>query len=109
MQEDHAPALHMLGKMMDELPWLLGGDQEKALMYLQKAVLADEYYAHARLDLAKLYLKRHDVSAATKELQKVLRQPPLEQSWTWRHHHKPEAEGMLKELGHQVAPKDIRQ
>ena len=98
LQEDHAPALHMLGKMMDELPWLLGGDQEMALTYLQKAVLADEYYAHARLDLAKLYLKRHDVSAAAVELQKILQHPPREQSWAWRHHHKPEAESKLKEL-----------
>ena len=109
LQEDHAPALHMLGKMMDELPWVLGGDQEMALMYLQKAVLADEYYAHARLDLAKLYLKRHDVSAAAKELQKVLRHPSREQSWAWRHHHKPEAESMLRELKGQVAPMDVRQ
>jgi tetratricopeptide (TPR) repeat protein len=69
LRKDHAPALHMMGRMLDELPWILGGDVEAALRYLKQAVQADPRYEHARLDLAKAYLKRNDVAAARLELQ----------------------------------------
>jgi tetratricopeptide (TPR) repeat protein len=72
LQKDHAPALHMMGRMLDELPWILGGDAEAALRYLKQAVQADPTYEHARLDLAKAYLKRNDVAAARLELQTLL-------------------------------------
>ena len=98
LQHDHAPALHMLGRMLDELPWFLGGDQEAALHYLEKAVSVDENDTHARLDLAKLYLKRKNVPAATKELQKIVQHIPMKRNWSWRYQYKPEAEKMLREL-----------
>ncbi len=100
LKENHAPALHMLGRMLDELPWFLGGDEEAALKYLQKAVSADEHDAHARLDLAKLYLKRQDISSAIGELERIIRHPGPKRSWSWTHQHRPEAEGILKELEH---------
>ncbi len=101
LKADHASALHMLGRMLDELPWILGGDDEMALQYLLKAVSADEYDAHARLDLAKFYLARQNVLSATRELQTILRQPAEKQSWSWRQRYKPEAERILRELNHQ--------
>ena len=64
----HAPALHMMGMMLEELPWVLGGDAAAALAYLRRAVAADPGYEHARLDLAKAYLKRGDATAARQEL-----------------------------------------
>ncbi len=76
LQKDHAPALHMMGRMLDELPWILGGDAEAALRYLKQAVQADPRYEHARLDLAKAYLKRHDVAAARLELHTLLESAP---------------------------------
>lgn len=76
LQKDHAPALHMKGRMLDELPWILGGDAEAALRYLKQAVQADPGYEHARLDLAKAYLKRHDVAAARLELQTLVARIP---------------------------------
>ena len=30
LKQDHAPALHMMGKMLEELTWFLGGDREGA-------------------------------------------------------------------------------
>ena len=98
LQSDHSPALHMLGRMLDELPWFLGGDEDVALRYLEKAVSADEHNAHARLDLAKLYLERKQVVEARKELQEVVQHVPLEQNWNWTFQHKPEAERLLREL-----------
>jgi tetratricopeptide (TPR) repeat protein len=76
LQKDHAPALHMMGRMLDELPWILGGDAKAALSYLQQAVRADPGYEHARLDLAKAYLQRHDVEAAKLELQILVGSAP---------------------------------
>ncbi len=75
LQHEHAPALHMMGRMLDELPWMLGGDAEAALRYLKQAVQADPGYEHARLDLAKAYLKRHDDAAARRELQILVATP----------------------------------
>lgn len=72
LQPDHAPALHMMGRMLDELPWFLGGDREGALTHLQRAVAADPHYVHARLDLAKIYIKRHNAEAARRELATIL-------------------------------------
>lgn len=71
----HPAALHMMGRMLDELPWVLGGDAAAALDYLQRAVEADPAYLHARVDLAKAYLKRDEVLLARKELTFVLQQP----------------------------------
>ena len=76
LQKDHAQALHMMGRMLDELPWILGGDAEAALRYLKHAVQADPRYEHARLDLAKAYLKRNDVASARLELQTLIGSAP---------------------------------
>lgn len=71
----HAPALHMMGMMLEELPWFLGGDASGALTYLRRAVASDPTYSHARLDLAKAYAKRKDPNAARQELEAILQQP----------------------------------
>lgn len=73
LNPNHAPALHMMGMMLEELPWILGGDRAGALTYLQEAVAADPQYVHARLDLAKLYLKRRNTEAARRELTTILK------------------------------------
>jgi tetratricopeptide (TPR) repeat protein len=75
LKPDLAPALHMKGMMLEELPWLLGGNAEEALDYLRRALVAAPQYTHARLDLAKAYLKRKDVDSARKELGIILQQP----------------------------------
>lgn len=77
----HAPSLHMMGMMFEELPWILGGDSEAALTYLNKAVTADPHDIHARLDLGKAYIKRQNTDAARREFNIILSQtPPRNQS-----------------------------
>ncbi|HEU4683131.1 MAG TPA: tetratricopeptide repeat protein [Nitrospira sp.] len=71
----HPAALHMMGMMLEELPWFLGGDAAAALSYLRQSVEADPGYTHARLDLAKAYAKRKDFVAARGEVETLLQQP----------------------------------
>ncbi len=72
IKEDHAPALHMMGMMLEELPWFLGGDADAALTYLKRATVVDPSYVHARLDLAKAYVKRRALDDARRELRILL-------------------------------------
>jgi len=50
----------------------LGGNKNEALIYLKRAVAADPDYDHARLDLAKAYLKRHDSASSRHELAMIV-------------------------------------
>ena len=99
LKPDYAPALHMMGMMLEELPWFLGGDREEALNYLKRAVATDPGYAHARLDLARAYIKRRDSQAARRELGIIL-QPslPIHSSNSERRHRE-EASKLLDSLG----------
>lgn len=87
LKPDLAPALHMKGMMLEELPWLLGGDADEALSYLRRALVAAPNYAHARLDLAKAYIKRKNPDLARKELSAILQQslPPDASAGDRRH------------------------
>lgn len=95
LQKNHAPALHMMGMMFEELPWVMGGDSRAALDYLQRAVAVDPSYVHARLDLAKAYLKRKNVASARRELHSILETSftPVEQG-----QHEKEARALLDSL-----------
>ena len=99
LQEDHAPALHMIGMMLEELPWFLGGDSERALYYLQKAVAVDEDYMHARVDLGKAYLERQNINQAIEEFQIVAKTRPASKVKAWAQQYQPEAERLLMEIG----------
>ena len=98
LQADHAPALHMMGMMMEELPWFLGGDSEEAVGYLEKAVASKEDYMQARLDLAKLYLKREKNDEAIQQLRIVARQRPSDKTKAWAQRYRPEAEELLQKI-----------
>jgi hypothetical protein len=95
LQNDHAPSLHMMGMMFEELPWVMGGDSRAALGYLQRAIAVDPSYTHARLDLAKAYIKRKDVASARRELHSILKasRTPTEQN-----QHEKEARALLNSL-----------
>ena len=95
LRKNHAPSLHMMGMMFEELPWVMGGDSRAALGYLQRAVAVDPSHVHARLDLAKAYLKRNDVASARRELHSI-----LEASLTPAGHsqHEKEARALLNLL-----------
>ena len=98
LDERYVPAHHMLGRMYEELPWFLGGDQEKAVEHLKKAVSLDARYAPARLDLAKWYLKHGQNGEAVRELSRVIETPPLKKRWIWERIHRPEAQAMLQQI-----------
>lgn len=95
LQKDHAPSLHMMGMMLEKLPWVMGGDSRAALAYLQRAVAVNPSYTHARLDLAKAYLRRKDVASARRELHIILESSltPSEQN-----RHEKEARTLLISL-----------
>jgi predicted Zn-dependent protease len=101
LKNDYAPALHMMGMLLEELPWILGGDAAAALHYLQRAVTVKPSYAHARLDLAKAYIKRNNPHSARRELNAIINMEEPTNPYAWRHRNRPEAERLLAEIeGH---------
>jgi tetratricopeptide (TPR) repeat protein len=91
LEPDLAPALHMKGMMLEELPWLLGGNADEALSFLRRALVAAPNYTHARLDLAKAYIKRKNPDLARKELSTILQQPLSPDASAGERRHRDEA------------------
>ena len=108
LQPDHPPSLHMMGRMLEELPWIMGGDSDKALAYLSRAVVVDPTYAHARLDLARLYIKRKNFEWARRELDTLLSLPHPNDPYAWSHRYRPQAEKLLAEVKDEVEKKDAK-
>lgn len=98
LQKDHVAALHMAGMMLEELPQFMGGNQTVALDYLKRAVTVDPNYSHARLDLAKMYLKRRNPEAARRELQAIINMDRPSDAYAWARRYRPEAERLLASL-----------
>ena len=104
LDEEHAPAHHMLGRMYEDLPWFLGGDTEAADAHLKKAISLDTRYAPARLDLGKWYLKHGRSQEAAMEFTRVLNTPPLKKRWIWKRIHRPQAEILLRQIRGSESP-----
>lgn len=104
LQEDHAPAHHMRGMMLEKLPWFLGGDSEKALQHLQRAVEIDKYYMHARLNLGEVYLQHEMTDEAIQELQFVLHNEPPTSKRRWAQRYRPKAKQLLHEIETESLP-----
>lgn len=98
LDQNYAPAHHMLGLMYEELPWFLGGDSEAASEHLKKAVSLDARYAPARLDLGKWYLKHGRSQEAEKEFTRVIQIPPLKKKWIWERIHRPQGQRLLQQI-----------
>lgn len=94
----HAQALQMMGGMLLELPWFLGGSEKQAQEYLERAIAADGNYANARILVAKLYRKQGRIADARKQLEAVIQADHPHYRFTWERKYKPEAERILKEL-----------
>ena len=99
LNPNHAPALQFMGGLLAELPWFLGGNEKEAQRYLERAVTADGNYTHARILLAKLYLKHNRVTDARRQLDAVIHARAPHYPYTWRQKFKPEAEALLEKLG----------
>jgi hypothetical protein len=98
LDNHYVPAHHMLGRIYEELPWLLGGDSKAAGEHFKMAVSLDHRYAPAHLDLAKWYLKHGQKRDAVRELKEVIETPPLKKRWMWERIHRPEAHALLQQL-----------
>ena len=94
----HAQSLQMMGGMLLDLPWFLGGSEKKAQEYLERAIAADGNYANARILVAKLYRKQGRIEEARKQLQAVIQAERPHYRYTWGRKYKPEAERIMKEL-----------
>lgn len=99
LDPQHSQALQMMGGLLMEIPWILGGSDKKAQDYLERSVAADGRYANARIMLAKLYLKQGRREEGKKQLEAVLHFDRPHYRYTWERKYKAEAERMLKELG----------
>jgi hypothetical protein len=98
LDPNHSQALQMMGGLMMELPWFLGGSERKAQEYLERAITVDGNFANARIMLAKLYKKQDRMDDARKQLTAVILAEHPHYRYTWERKYKPEAERMLREL-----------
>ncbi len=94
----HAQALQMMGGMLLDLPRFLGGSEQKAQEYLERAIAADGNYANARMLVATLYRKQGRIGDARKQLEAVIQAEHPHYRYTWERKYRPEAERILKEL-----------
>jgi len=100
----HAQALQMMGGMLLELPWFLGGSEKKAQEFLERAIAADGNYANARILVAKLYRKQGRIEDARKQLEAVIQAERPHYRFTWERQYKPEAQRILNELKTNSSP-----
>lgn len=94
----HAQALQFMGGLLAELPWVLGGSDRDAIVYLQRAIAADPNYTNASLLLAKLYLKSRRTAEAKAALESVRDAAHPHFPYTWARTFKPEALRLLQDL-----------
>ena len=98
IKPDHAPALQMLGGLLAELPWFLGGDMNAAQEYLKKAIKSDGNYTNARIILAKLLIKQGKINTAREQLLEVVHAKKPHYPYTWAHRFRPQAQELLASL-----------
>lgn len=100
LRPDHAPSLQFMGGLMAELPWFLGGDDQAAQEYLQRAVAADANYTNARIILAKLLIAQNNIDGAKEQLRAVVEAERPHDPYTWQRKCRPEAQRLLDALSH---------
>ena len=94
----HAQALQMMGGLLMELPWFLGGDEKSAQEYLERAIASDGNFTNARILLAKLYMRQDRIEDAKEQLETVIHAEHPHYPYTWIRKFKPEAERLLRQL-----------
>jgi pentatricopeptide repeat protein len=72
LDPEHTGAMDGLAVLYYELPSLFGGNLNKSLEYLNKAIAIDSNYAIIYVDLAKVYMKRKEYDKAEDYLNKML-------------------------------------
>lgn len=99
----HAQALQMMGGLLMELPWFLGGEEKKAQEYLERAIAADGNFTNARILVAKIYKKQGRVDEAKRQLVAVIQAESPHYRYAWERIYRPEAERLLSEMARVVA------
>lgn len=94
----HAQALQMMGGLCAELPWLLGGSDTDAELYLKRAIAADGRFTNAHLILARLLMRQGRLAEAREHIESVLRAEHPHYPYAWKHTFRPEAERLLNLL-----------
>ena len=72
LDPEHTGAMDGLAVLYYELPGLFGGNLNKSLEYLNKAIVVDSNYAIIYVDFAKVYMKRKEYDKAENYLNKML-------------------------------------
>lgn len=98
LNPNHAQALQMMGGLLLELPWFLGGDEKKAQEYLERAIAADGDFTNARILVSKLYRKQGRIDDAKRQLESVVNAKHPHYRYAWERTYRPEAERLLKDL-----------
>ncbi len=94
----HTGAMDGLAVYYYELPGLLGGDLNKSIKYLKKAISIDSNYTILYIDMAKVYIKKKDYETARKYLKKVLSIKNPTHPADYYLDDKPEAERLLEKI-----------
>ena len=72
LDPEHTGAMDGLAVLYYELPGLFGGNLNKSLEYLNKAIAIDSNYAIIYVDFARVYIKRKEYDKAEDYLNKML-------------------------------------
>lgn len=93
----YVPAHYMLGRMYEELPWFLGGDQE-ARGTSQKSCLARYALCSRTFGFGLMVLEAGVSSGSCTKFTWVVETPPREKIWIWERIHRPQAQDLLRQL-----------
>lgn len=96
LNPNHAPSLQFKGGLLAELPWYLGGNEQLAQEYLQKAISIDGNFTNARIILAKLLLKAGHIDQARTQLLRVIQADRPHYPYTWARKFRPAAQQLLQ-------------
>ncbi len=94
----HTGAMDAAAMLHYELPGLMGGDLNKSLEYLNRALAIDSNYTILYVDMAKVYIKKKDYEKAKWFLNKVLEIPNPTFEADYILDDKPEALKLLEKI-----------
>jgi tetratricopeptide (TPR) repeat protein len=98
LDPSNAMAYNAKATIYYELPGILGGDVNKSILYLKKALEIDSNYSMAYVSLGKCYIRKKDYKTARSYLNQVL---ALANGWPVADFvidDKPEAIKLLKQI-----------
>ncbi|MCK4321195.1 tetratricopeptide repeat protein [candidate division WOR-3 bacterium] len=95
---EHTGSMDGLAVLYYELPGLFGGNLDKSLEYLNKAVAIDSNYSILYIDFAKVYIKKKEYDKAESYLNKMLEIKNSTHPADFYLKDKVEAEKLLREI-----------